>query len=79
MALTSQWKIALNRSGEAYLLINTEQDHQEQQNLAADPDYLGVKDELRLQILERLVSTQRYVTGSKALLGQWRQAHSSSS
>ena len=74
MALTSEWKIALNRSGEAYMLIDTVNDPDEQRNLAGDPGYGAVKDQLRLHLLERLVTSQSYVTATKAILAQWKKA-----
>ena len=58
MLLNRQWKIALNATGEAYLLFDVQNDAEETQNLAGRPEIADVETELRLQILERLVETQ---------------------
>ena len=47
MMATDEWKIAVNRDGEPYLLFDRRSDPQETRNLAALPDYRDVEQELR--------------------------------
>lgn len=54
MLLNEQWKIALNRDGEAYLLFDVQNDPQEQLNLAGDPLAQDIIDKLKETIAERL-------------------------
>ena len=58
MLLTEDWKIAVNRSGEAYLLFDLHSDPLEQDNLAGNPRVADVETQLRLRILERLMASQ---------------------
>lgn len=58
MLLNGEWKAVLNGNGEVYLLFDVQHDPQEINNLAGLSDYQDVENELRLRILERMVSTQ---------------------
>ena len=58
MLMTSEWKMALNREGQAYLLFDRTADPQEGRNLAGLPEYRATEDELRLRTLERIARTQ---------------------
>ena len=58
MLLNQEWKAALNRDGEVYLLFDVQNDPSETNNLAGKPEVADVETALRLQILERLVQTQ---------------------
>ena len=59
MLLNQQWKIAVNRQGEAYLLFHVENDPDEVDNLAGQSKVRQVESDLRLRILERLVRSQK--------------------
>ncbi|MCG9131708.1 sulfatase-like hydrolase/transferase [Candidatus Poribacteria bacterium] len=58
MLLNQQWKAALNKDGEVYLLFDVQNDPNETNNLAGKPEVSDVETALRLQILERLMQTQ---------------------
>ena len=58
MLADNDWKIALNREGQAYLLFHLAEDPHETQNLAGNPDYHDAESELRLRILERISTSQ---------------------
>ena len=57
MLATSEWKMALNRDGEIYLLFDLVKDPDETRNLAALPEMADVEQDLRRLALERLVQT----------------------
>lgn len=56
--LNRKWKCAINRKGQVYLLFNVADDPQEQHNLAGNPEYQEVAEQLRLRILERMMQSQ---------------------
>jgi arylsulfatase len=58
MIATPDWKAALNRRGEPYLLYDLRRDPQETRNLAALPDYAATERELRDKLV-RLVAAAR--------------------
>ena len=58
MLLDREWKAALNRDGEVYLLFHVREDPEETRNLAGRPEMAEIETALRLRILERLVQTQ---------------------
>ena len=58
MLLTQEWKIALNRHADPYLLFDVRNDPEEQHNLAGDPATGKICDELRCQILQRVMEAQ---------------------
>ena len=58
MLLDREWKAALNSAGQLYLLFDVQNDPEEEMNLAGRPEMAPVEDELRLRLLEHLVSTQ---------------------
>ena len=58
MLMTADWKMALNREGQTYLLFDRRADPRETRNLAGLTDYKTVEDQLRLQTLERIAKTQ---------------------
>ncbi|MYB37583.1 MAG: sulfatase-like hydrolase/transferase [Gammaproteobacteria bacterium] len=58
MLADNDWKIALNREGQAYLLFHLAEDPHETRNLAGNPDYHDTESELRLRILERISTSQ---------------------
>lgn len=58
LLLTEDWKLALNRDGESYLLFDRQADALETRNLAGLPEYGAVETELRLTLLERIAKTQ---------------------
>lgn len=57
MVMTQNWKLALTKDGQPYLLFDRYRDPQEATNLVAEPDAGGVISELRALALEHLVST----------------------
>ncbi|MFL6002125.1 MAG: sulfatase [Nocardioides sp.] len=57
MLATPEWKMALNSSGEIYLLFDLVNDPHETRNLAGLPKVADVEHELRRIALERLVQT----------------------
>ena len=58
MLATAEYKSALNRKGEMYLLFDREQDPEESNNLAGVSAYADVEHEMRQLTLERVASTQ---------------------
>jgi choline-sulfatase len=58
MLLNRDWKMALNKEGQPYLLFNLRQDPGETRNLAGLPEMAEIERDLRLRILERLVESQ---------------------
>ena len=60
MLMNDEWKIALNREGETYMLFNRRNDPNEEQNLAGLSEYRSDADALRLRILERIAQSQLY-------------------
>ena len=58
MLMTDEWKIAVNREGQAYMLFDRQNDPGETRNLAGLPDYQCDADALRLRLLERVVQSQ---------------------
>ena len=58
MLLSREWKIALNTSGEVYLLFSVQADPSETENLAGLTEYKHVENQLRHCILDRLVQSQ---------------------
>ena len=58
MLANKEWKAALNREGQIYLLFDRINDPLESRNLAGDPSFGGVSDKLRCEILERISSSQ---------------------
>ena len=58
MLLNQEWKIAINKERQPYLLFNVQDDPNETNNLAGLPKMKEVETELRLQILEHLSHTQ---------------------
>ena len=64
MLLNHEWKAAINREGEIYLLFDVLNDPDEVNNLAGDPKRADIEQVLRLRILERLAVSQVY-TGTR--------------
>ena len=60
MLLNREWKCAINRDGQVYLLFDVKNDQDEVNNLAGDPEMEGVEQALRLRILERVAQAQVY-------------------
>jgi arylsulfatase len=58
MLATDEWKIALNREGEPYMLYDLHNDPTEARNLAALPDYEETEHELRQRLLETVRSAR---------------------
>ena len=58
MLRDSKWKLALNREGQPYLLFDLENDPRETRNLAGIDGHADIETELRLRILERVVTAQ---------------------
>ncbi len=58
MLLNSEWKIALNRENNPYLLFNVQDDPTEENNLAGLPKVGDIETKLRNQILEHISQTQ---------------------
>jgi hypothetical protein len=76
-----RWKMAVNREGATYLLLDLESDPRETQNLAGSPDHGGVVAGLRSRLLERLVASQliragepRRTAPSRSLMTRLRSA-----
>ncbi|HZG55557.1 sulfatase family protein [Paenibacillus sp.] len=59
MVQDREWKLAVNRLGEPYLLFDLANDPDEQRNLVLDPQYRGQLDAMQLRLLRRLVASQR--------------------
>lgn len=58
MLATEDWKCALNRDGEIYLLFDRVNDPEESTNLASNGAYSDIENEMRRRTLERVASTQ---------------------
>ena len=58
MLLTEDWKIVVNRLGQACLLFDLARDPLEQDNLAGNPRAADVEAQLRLRVLGRLMTAQ---------------------
>ncbi|MCX5661023.1 MAG: sulfatase-like hydrolase/transferase [Planctomycetota bacterium] len=58
MLASKAWKIALNGRGEAYQLFDRVADPLETRNLAGSPEHAGVRERLRLRVLERMMQSQ---------------------
>ena len=58
MLLTREWKIALNTSGDVYLLFHVQEDPDETENLAGLVEYEDIQNQLRHCILTHLVQSQ---------------------
>ena len=58
MLATLEWKAAVNREGQVYLLFDRVNDPQEAVNLAGNPEYTDVSERMRNQILERVSTSQ---------------------
>ena len=58
MLMNRDWKLAVNRDGEAYLLFDRQADPTETRNLAGLADYYEIERDLRLRILERVSQSQ---------------------
>jgi choline-sulfatase len=57
MIATAEWKMALNRRRETYLLFNLRADPSETGNLAALPEYKGIERELRQRLRRTIKAT----------------------
>ena len=64
MLLNHEWKIALNKEGETYLLFDVKNDPSEVNNLAGNAEMAEVEEMLKLRILERMMESQVY-TGAR--------------
>ena len=64
MLLDQEWKMALNRDGQAYLLFDVKEDPREVRNLAGRSEVRQVETGLRLRVLERLMRSQLKRLGS---------------
>ena len=60
MLLTERYKLAVNRQGAPYLLVDQIKDAHEQHNLVTEPDCAPVLQELQVRLLERIISSQSY-------------------
>lgn len=58
MIATKEWKAAVNREGQVYLLFDRVEDPQECRNLAGNPDFDNVSNTMRAQLLERISCSQ---------------------
>jgi arylsulfatase len=58
MLATADWKIALNRNGQPYLLFDARENPQEVRNLAGLPEVRDVERDLHLRVLDRLAHSQ---------------------
>ena len=56
--MTQEWKVALNGEGKVYLLFDRANDPHESQNVAGLSEYKPVEESLRLDILERIATSQ---------------------
>lgn len=64
MLLTDDWKIAVNKAGEPYLLFNRADDPDETENLVLDQATVDVRGELSRRILARVLSSQVHKRGN---------------
>lgn len=58
MLATRDWKLALNRQGEVYLLYDLRADPSETRNLAALPEYADIEHDLSRRLAETLQATR---------------------
>lgn len=58
MLINDEWKVALNRDGQVYLLFDRQNDPMELRNIAGLPEQRNLEDQLRLRILERISTSQ---------------------
>ena len=58
MLMNDEWKIALNKEGETYMLFDRQNDPDEERNLAGMSEYRGEADAMRSRILERIAQSQ---------------------
>jgi len=58
MLMNDEWKIALNKEGETYMLFNRRNDPHEEKNLAGLNECRNNANALRLRILERIAQSQ---------------------
>ena len=58
LLMNDDWKIALNREGQAYLLFDRRDDPLETRNLAGLAEYQSDVEALRLRVLERVCQSQ---------------------
>jgi choline-sulfatase len=58
MMATADWKMALNREGQVYLLYDLRADPSEKRNVAGLPDYEEIERDLRRQMDETLEATR---------------------
>jgi choline-sulfatase len=66
MLQTPDFRLAVNRHGEPYLLIDLKNDPEEQCNLIRNAHYKSVLTELCVSLMARLVSAQNYTPGMGA-------------
>jgi choline-sulfatase len=55
--VTEDWKMAVNRNGEPYLLFHRPSDPQEQYNLVSSSEHAEIRTELTSRMLRRIVSS----------------------
>lgn len=60
LLVTREYKLAINRFGEPYMLLDRLRDPGEQHNLVADTDYAGALQTLQATLLQRLITAQAY-------------------
>ncbi len=58
MLVNDEWKIALNKEGETYMLFDRRNDPNEERNLAGMSEYRNDADAMRLSTLERIARSQ---------------------
>ena len=58
MLMNDEWKIALNKQGETYMLFDRKNDPSEEHNLAGLGEHRSDADAMRLRILERIAQSQ---------------------
>ena len=58
MLLNQEWKMAINSDGEPYLLFDVKNDPDEVNDLVVNKESQKIVSQLRLRILERLMSAR---------------------
>jgi choline-sulfatase len=58
MLMNDDWKLAVTRRGEPYLLFDRNADPLEEHNLACDPDSRDIWHELKLRMFDRVLESQ---------------------
>jgi hypothetical protein len=58
MVATADWKLALNRDREVYLLYDLQADPSERRNVAALPDYEEIEHDLRRHLRQTVKATR---------------------